>query len=199
MLKFLLGIGVLTVIACGADTPDPIYSPTAEDLEIAVQIEYSRLYPTGASSLARSALNAAAEYSGAVYIASHCVGGSEMSSEGFRSFVGEALRARSLPTTAKDVISTIVRKGDDRTDRGLPAAERTCEQAYFHPDTGAEARVASDLVQAAVTLSIGSPAREAFSRSLDRRPAGWFVLTEEDRPFLLRWLCDTCAPLADKP
>lgn len=165
--------------------------PTTEDLEIAVQTAYSRLYPAGASSVARNSLEAAAEYSDAIYIASSCISKTEMSSQGFRDFASDALRTRSLSAIAKEMINNIVISGEDRVAQGLPAAERDCERPYFYPVTGAEARLASDLVQGAVTNSITASAREGFSRSLNSRPAEWFALADDvDRPLLLPWLSD---------
>ncbi|MCH7594843.1 MAG: hypothetical protein IIB27_10040, partial [Chloroflexi bacterium] len=116
---------------------------------------------------------------------------------GFRKFTEGALSNRSLPTIAKEAIETILAKADARVLLGLAAAEVGCERAYLYPETGAEARLASDLVAAVVLPRLLPFLRESYLSAPDRRPASWFNMeAPAEKPFLLRFLCSSSCGLS---
>jgi hypothetical protein len=174
----------------------PLYWPTIEDHKMVILPKD----PGGSMYLRaswRRAIDQFDEYA-ATYVASECLVGGELSSEGFGAFVDGAFNGVSsrLWVPARDAIREIIARAEVRLESGLPLVKERCERPFLYPASGAEALLAGSLYNAATIQSVPLELQDGYSRWAEDRVAQWFNLRFKSQP-LLTWLCrrtgeDTC-------
>jgi hypothetical protein len=174
-------------------TPEPIYWPTIEDYKI---VALPRA--VGYSGLVRSALLRYFDQYAAVYAASKCLAGEQLTPRGFRGFVDGTLLMRTadgreaIVVSAADVIRRIIARADSQVEL------RSCERVYLYPESGAEATLAVGLYLAGVVRSVPVDLQEGHVTFLESRAAQWFNLDPPPTVSLLAWLCGSPCGLSEE-
>jgi hypothetical protein len=169
-------LALLLAVACGGSpaAPTSLYWPTFADYQVANFPKSQNVAPPFRRSLELWFL----EYA-IVYAATECVTGRELSSEGFRAFVGGEYNAIRAKTNR--VIGQMLALS-------ASGARLDCLKPYLHPTTGTEVSVAVDLVYAAGSGHVGGPFQGYYRWTLNELAFSWFREGAQQRqPILQRF------------